>query len=224
MNKVACIFFADSYTDFIYKTFRASTGILSMCLLVLSIYGITDLQVGNGQVENAKRYFDPGNKFSFSYPPNWSVTTRYIDESGFSEVTLLNPNSSRMKVSVVYTPKDALLQSPTGKPTAPSRALTNLEQAISEEYVSFNSTGKFPHKYSVKGLPSASDLVDFEKIEGKPGKMLIVYSKATNEDSLVFIYSESKRSFYKSLSHASQIINSISITSSNPFTDLFQKN
>jgi hypothetical protein len=47
--------------------------------------------------------------------------------------------------------------------------------------------------------------------EGKPGKMLIVLAKITDKDSLVFSYSESKRTFYKSLSNASQIINSISI-------------
>ncbi|MFZ0315655.1 MAG: hypothetical protein WAL23_01815, partial [Nitrososphaeraceae archaeon] len=73
----------------------------------------------------------------------------------------------------------------------------------------FNSTGKFPHKYVVRGYNSASDLIDYEKIEGQPGRMLIVLSKVTDQDSLLFTYSESKRLFYKSLSNASQIVNSI---------------
>jgi hypothetical protein len=34
--------------------------------------------------------------------------------------------------------------------------------------------------------------------EAKPGKMLIVLAKITDKDSLVFSYSESKRTFYKS--------------------------
>jgi len=35
--------------------------------------------------------------------------------------------------------------------------------------VFFNSTGKFPHKYSISNRQSASDVVDYEKSEGKPG-------------------------------------------------------
>jgi len=115
-----------------------------------------------------------------------------------------------MKVLVLYSPNDPLLYSKTGKPVVPSRALTNLESQISTDYF-FNSTGKFPHKYSVQGYESASDMVDYELNEGKPGKMLIVLAKITDKDSLVFSYSESKRTFYKSLSNASQIIKSISI-------------
>jgi hypothetical protein len=116
-----------------------------------------------------------------------------------------------MKVLVLYSPKDPLLYSKTGKPVVPSRALTNLENEISTDYFFFNSTGKFPHKYLVQGYESASDIVDYEWSEGKPDKMLIVLAKLTDKDSLVFSYSESKRTFYKSLSNASQIIKSISI-------------
>jgi hypothetical protein len=116
-----------------------------------------------------------------------------------------------MKVSVIYTPKDAFLDSNTGKSVIPSRALTNLEDEISADYIFFNSTGKFPHKYSVQNYESASDLIDYERIKGQPGKMLIVLAKVTDEDSLVYIYSDSKRAFYKNLSSASQIIKSISV-------------
>ena len=116
-----------------------------------------------------------------------------------------------MKISVIYTPEDAFLDSETGKPVVPSKALTKLEEEISADYIFFNSTGKFPHKYSIQNYESASDLIDYEKIEGQPGKMLIVLARVTDEDSLVCIYSESKRAFYKSLSNASQIVKSISI-------------
>jgi len=116
-----------------------------------------------------------------------------------------------MKVSVIYTPKDSLLDSNTGKPVVPSRALVTLEDQISADYFFFNSTGKFPHKYVVQGYESASDMIDYEKIKAQPGKMLIVLAKITDKDTLVFSYSESKRIFYKSLSNASQIIKSISI-------------
>jgi hypothetical protein len=50
-----------------------------------------------------------------------------------------------------------------------------------------------------------------KKTKRKLGKSLIVLSIITDEDSLVFTYSESKRAFYKNLSNASQIIQSISI-------------
>lgn len=192
-------------------TFRTVLRILSISILIFSIYSVSHLQLGYGQIVNWKRYYDPGKKFNFLHPPNWVVNTRHIDISGFTEVTLTNPNSTRMKVSVIYTPKDSFLDSNTGKPVVPSRALTNLEEEISADYIFFNSTGKFPHKYSVQNYPSASDLIDYEKIKGQPGKMLIVLARVTDEDSLAFIYSESKRAFYKSLSNASQIVKSISI-------------
>jgi hypothetical protein len=62
-----------------------------------------------------------------------------------------------------------------------------------------------------KVIESASDIIDYEKIEGRPGKMLIVLGKITDKDTIVISYSESKRTFYKTLSKVSQIIKSISI-------------
>jgi hypothetical protein len=193
---------------------NSKTGIriLPIAILIFSIYSISHLHLGNAQIENWKRYNDLGQKFTFLYPLNWVVnSTRHNNITGFTEVILMNPNSTRMKVSLTYNPKDSLLDSNTGKPVVPSRALTNLEDQISVDYFYFNSTGKFPHKYSIQNHSSASDMIDFEKIEGRPGKMLIVLAKITDKDSLVFSYSESKRTFYKSLSNASQIIKSISI-------------
>ena len=190
------------------------TGIrnLPTAILVFSIYSISHLQLGNAQIENWKKFSDPGQKFTFLYPPTWVVNiTRHDNVNGFTEVILTNPNSTRMKVSVIYNPKDSFLYSDTGKPVVPSRALTNWQTEISADYPFFNSTGKFPHKYIVQGFQSASDMIDYEKINGQPGKMLIVLAKITDKDSLVFSYSESKRTFYKTLSNASQIIKSISI-------------
>ena len=190
------------------------TGIrnLPTAILVFSIYSISHLQLGNAQIENWKKFSDPGQKFTFLYPPTWVVNiTRHDNVNGFTEVILTNPNSTRMKVSVIYNPKDSFLYSDTGKPVVPSRALTNWQTEISADYPFFNITGKFPHKYVVQGFQSASDMIDYEKINGQPGKILIVLAKITDKDSLVFSYSESKRTFYKTLSNASQIIKSISI-------------
>jgi hypothetical protein len=75
----------------------------------------------------------------------------------------------------------------------------------------FNATGKFPHKYKIHNHQSASDIVDYEKSSGKPGKMLIVFSKINDKDSCTVIYSDSKRLFYKNLSNISQIIKSIQV-------------
>ena len=184
---------------------------LFISVMILSIYLISHPELGLADTENWKKYYDPVKRFTFLHPPNWVVNTNHIEASGFTEVTLTNPNSTRMKVSVMYTPKDSFLETNTGKPVLASRALTNLEEEISADYNFFNSTGKFPHKYVVQGYDSASDLIDYEKIKGQPGKMLIVLAKVTDKDTLVFTYSESKRTFYKSLSNASLIINSTSI-------------
>ena len=54
-------------------------------------------------------------------------------------------------------------------------------------------------------------MIDSEKSKGKPGKMLIVFAKINDKDSLILTYSDSKRQFYKNLSNVSQIIKSISI-------------
>ena len=195
--------------------FKIGSKILPISLLIFSIYSISHLhlQLGNAQIENWKRYNDPGQKFTFLYPPTWVVnSTRHNDINGFTEVILTNPNSTRMKVSVIYTPKDSLLDSNTDKPVVPSRALATLEDQVSADYFFFNSTGKFPHKYSIQNYSSASDIIDFEKIKGQPGKMLCVLAKISDKDTLVFSLSDSKRTFYKSLSNASQIIKSISVS------------
>ena len=193
--------------------FKGGIRVLFISVLILSVYWISYLQLGNAQTENWKRYDDPGRKFTFLYPPTWTVnSTRHDNTNGFTEVILTNPNSTRMKVSVLYTPKDSLLESDTGKTVLPSKALATFEEQISVDYVLFNSTGKFPHKYSIQNYPSASDIIDFEKIKGQPGKMLYVLAKTTDKDTLVFSLSDSKRTFYKSLSNASQIINSISVS------------
>jgi hypothetical protein len=193
--------------------FKTGIKILPTAILIFSIYSVSHLQLGNAQVENWKRYNDPGQKFTFLYPPTWVVnSTTHNDINGFTEVIVTNPNSTRMKVSVIYDPSDSLLYSDTGKPVVPSRALANFEDQISVDYFFFNSTGKFPHKYSIQNHPSASDMVDFEKIKGQGGKMLIVLGKITEQDTLTFLFSDSKRTFYKSLSNASQIIKSISVS------------
>jgi len=195
--------------------FKVGIKILLILLLIFSIYSISHLhlQLGNAQIENWKRYNDPGQKFTFLYPPTWVVnSTRHNNINGFTEVILTNPNSTRMKVSLIYTPEDSLLDSNTGKPVVPSRALASLEDQISVDYFFFNSTGKFPHKYSIQNYSSASDIIDFEKIKGQPGKMLCVLAKITDKDTIMFSLSDSKRTFYKSLSNASQIIKSISVS------------
>jgi hypothetical protein len=193
--------------------FKTGIKILPTAILIFSIYSVSHLQLGNAQVENWKRYNDPGQTFTFLYPPTWVVnSTTHNDINSFTEVIVTNPNSTRMKVSVIYDPSDSLLYSDTGKPVVPSRALANFEDQISVDYFFFNSTGKFPHKYSIQNHPSASDMVDFETIKGQAGKMLIVLGKITEQDTLTFLFSDSKRTFYKSLSNASQIIKSISVS------------
>ena len=131
--------------------------------------------------------------------------------TGTIEVVLENPNSSRSKVSVLYNPNEELLKSETGKPVIPPRALTDMEKEMSADYIFLNSTGQFRHKYSIQDYPSASDVIDYEKSKGKPGKMLIVFAKVNDKDSVTFTYSEYKRLFYKNLFNISQSVKSIAI-------------
>jgi hypothetical protein len=130
-----------------------NTGIrfLSISILIFSIYSVAHLPLGNAQIENWNRYNDPDHKFTFLHRPNWAINRMHNDDNGYTEVILLNPNSIRMKVSIIYIPNDPLLVSKTAKPVVPSRALTNLEDDISVDYAFFNSTGKFPHKYAIQG-------------------------------------------------------------------------
>ena len=191
--------------------FKIASWILCVTILLFSVHSTIHLDSAKAQIDNWKKYSDSAQKFNFFYPHNWSVKMTHDNITGTTEVILENPNSTRGQISMLYNPNEPTLSSKTGKPVLPSRALTNLENEISVDYVFFNRTGKFPHKYSISDHQSASDVVDYEKSEGKPGKMLIVYAKVNDKDSLIFTYSESKRLFYKNLSNVSQIIKSIAI-------------
>ena len=183
-------------------------------LLLVLLYSYNSIQLTKAQTHGWKAYPDPGHKFSFSYPSDWQVKSKHDNISDSSEVILSKANSTRMQVSILYNANDLLLvNSKTSKPIVVSKALTNLEKQIGLDYMLFNATGKFPHKYKIQNHQSASDIVDFEKSASKPGKMLIGFAKINDKDSCAFIYSDSKRLFYKNLASISQIIKSIQILS-----------
>lgn len=183
-------------------------------LILVLLYSGSSIQFTKAQNPGWKSYPDPGHKFTFSYPSDWQVKSRHDNITDSSEVILSKPNSIRTQFSILYNTNDTLLfNSKTGKPIVLSKALTNLEKQISLDYIFFNATGKFPHRYKIQNHQSASDIVDFEKSVGKPGKMLIVFAKINDKDSCMVIYSESKRLFYKNPSSISQIIKSIQVMS-----------
>ena len=191
--------------------FNIVTWVFCITLLLFSVYPSIHRNSAAAQIVDWKKYSNDGMKFNFFFPSNWSVNMTHDNITGTTQVTLENPNSTRAQISILYNPNEPTLNSKTGKTVVPSRALTNLEKEISVDYVFFNSTGKFPHKYSISHRQSASDVIDYEKSDRKPGKILIVFAKVNDKDSLIFTYSESKRLFYKNLSNISQIINSIAI-------------
>jgi len=120
-------------------------------LLLVLLYSFNSSQLIKAQIPSWKSYTDPGHKFIFSYPANWQVKGKHDNISGSSEVILSKPNLTRIQVSILYNGNDTLLiNSKTGKPIVPSRALANLEKQISLDYVFFNATGKFPHKYTIQ--------------------------------------------------------------------------
>ena len=192
-------------------SFKTVTWVFCISILLFSIYSTIHLNSATAQIGNWKKYSNDAIKFKFFYPPNWSIKTTHDNITDTTEVILVNPNSTRAQISILHNPNEPTLSSKTGKPVVPSRALTNLEKEISVDYVFFNSTGKFPHRYSISDHQSASDVIDYEKSKGKSGKMLIVFAKVNDKDALIFTYTESKRQFYKNLSNISQIIKSIAI-------------
>ena len=172
---------------------------------------ISSLYSAHAQIDNLK-YIDPGKKFMFLYPNNWFVRGTHDNVTGTTEVKLSDPNTKRFSISVLYSPNDPLFDSKTGKSVVPIRALKNFENEISDDFVFFNTTGKFPHKYCLPGYVCASDVVDYVTSKDKPRKMLLVLVKINEKDLMIFSFSESKRTFYKSLSSASQILGSIKIS------------
>ena len=138
---------------------KGLTLILCATILLFSVYSNTYLPSAKAQIANWKKYTAPGQKFNLLHPPNRGVKGKHDNITGTTEVILENHNSTKAQVSILYNPYDALLKSKTGKIIVLSRAVTNLENEISVDYVFFNSTGKFPHKYSFQNHQSASDIV-----------------------------------------------------------------
>ena len=178
---------------------------LPIVLMISSSCVISSLYSAHAQIDNLKKYIDPGKKFMFLYPNNWFVRGTHDNVTGTTEVKLSDPNT-------LYSPNDPLFDSKTGKSVVPVRALKNFENEISDDFVFFNTTGKFPHKYCLPGYVCASDVVDYVTSKDKPRKMLLVLVKINEKDLMIFSFSESKRTFYKSLSSASQILGSIKIS------------
>src|SRR5919198_4881531 len=95
-------------------------------------------QLINAQIPGSKTYFDPGHKFSFTYPLNWQVKGTHDNITGSSQVILSKPNSTRTQVSILYNPNDSLLfNTKTEKPIVLPKALTSLEKQISTDYIFF---------------------------------------------------------------------------------------
>jgi hypothetical protein len=180
--------------------------------MIFSSYVFSSLYSAHAQIDNIKKYIDPGQKFTLLYPDHWLAEDTHDNVTGTTELKLSDPNSTRLSISVLYSPNDPLFHSKTGKAVVPVRALKNFENEIGLDYVFFNSTGKFPHKYCLQGYACASDVVDYVTSKDRPGKMLLVLVKINEKDLMVFSFSDSKRTFYKSLSSASQILGSIRIS------------
>ena len=121
--------------------FNNLTWAFCVTMLFFSVYPAIHLNSAVAQTDNWNKYSDSTQKFNFLYPPNWAIKMTHDNITGTIHVTLENPNSTRAQISILYNPNEANLDSKTGKPVVPSRALTNLEKEISVDYVSFNSTG-----------------------------------------------------------------------------------
>lgn len=185
---------------------------LPILLMIISSCVFSSLYTAHAHIDNLKKYVDPGQKFMLLYPNHWFAGDTHDNVTGTTDLKLRDPNSTRLSISVLYSPNDPLLDTNTGKSVVPVRALKNFEKEISEDYVFFNSTGKFPHKYCIQGFVCASDVVDYTTSKDRPGKMLLVLVKINEKDLIIFSFSDSKRTFYKSLPSASQILRSIRIS------------
>ena len=105
------------------------------------------------------------------------ILAGWSNVTGTTELKLRDPNSTRLSISVLYSPNDSLLQSKHGKSVVPEIALKNFENEISDDYVFFNSTGKFPHKYCIQGFVCASDVIDYKTSKNQAGKNTLVMSQ-----------------------------------------------
>jgi hypothetical protein len=105
-------------------------------LLLLLFYSSSSSQLVLAKVPNWKKFSESAHKFRFFYPPDWQIRSRHDNITGSSEIILIKPNSSRTQVSILYNPNDALLtNAKTGKPIIPSKALAQLEEQISLDYI-----------------------------------------------------------------------------------------
>jgi len=179
--------------------------ILQVGFLVLSIYSVGSLQSSTAQVQYWQKYTDPGRKFTFLYPPNWIVNKSRNNPGESIDIT--NPDFNRTKITVRYIVNDNTLQKQF---VNPANELEYLEEEIGVDFSSYNSTGKFPHKYTIQGFPTAGDVLEYS-IKGRVGKMLNVFAVIHGTDSFLFSYSNSNKLFYKYLPNASQIIKSVII-------------
>lgn len=179
--------------------------ILQVGFLILSIYSVGSLQASTGQVQYWQKYTDPGGKFTFLHPPDW-IVNKSRNNLGES-IDITNPESNRTKITVRYIVNDNTLQKQF---VNPAKELEYLEEEIGVDFSSFNSTGKFPHKYTIQGFPTAGDVLEYS-IKGRVSKMLNVFAVIHGTDSFLFSYSNSNRLFYKNIANVSQIINSVTI-------------
>ena len=71
---------------------------LVITILLISVYFNGNLKSVKGQIDMWKKYSDPGQKFSFLYPPSWLIKSMHDNITGTTSVILGNPNSSRAQV------------------------------------------------------------------------------------------------------------------------------
>ncbi|MGA9941739.1 MAG: hypothetical protein WBP88_07060 [Nitrososphaeraceae archaeon] len=77
-----------------------------------------------------KMYFDPGQKFSLVYPAHWFARGTHDSITGTTEIKLSDPDSTRLSISVLYSPNDPLFHSKTGKSVVPARASKILKMKL----------------------------------------------------------------------------------------------
>ena len=173
--------------------------------------------MAHAQIDDSKKYIDSWPEIYASIPQPSGCCSTYDNVTGTTELKLRDPNSTRLSISVLYSPNDPLFHSKTSKDIVPVRALKNFENEISLDYVFFNRGPANSHTNIVfKDLYVLVMSLIIRQVKIEAGKMLLEPVKINEKDLMMFSFSDSKRTFYKSLSSASQILGSIRIRGAPP--------
>lgn len=168
------------------------------------------LQSSYEQIENWQTYVDPEKRFTLFYPLGWTAKGKENFLSS-TDLTLTNPNSTRLKITITYIINDSSLNYTGNQIIVPENNLVNIEEQFMPIYQQYSIISKDSSRYNVYGFPTASDVANYIKHNGETGRVLNILGIIKGTNSFLFTYSNSIQAYYKYLQTIGEIIKSIII-------------